>query len=63
MPKTIEATLTIFDDGTFELKDNGGAEIPVVNETPDRYRHGVKMHGNKLPEYINTACWYSGSPI
>lgn len=63
MSKAIEATLTIFDDGTFELKDARGAEIPVVNETPDRYRHGVRMYGNKLPEFINTACWYSGSPI
>lgn len=59
----IEATLTIYDDGTFELMDSRGAEIPVVNETSDRYRHSVKMHGNKLPEYINNACWYSGSPI
>ncbi len=49
MPKSIEATLTIFDDGTFELKDKGEAEIPVVNETPDHYRHSVQMHGNKLP--------------
>jgi len=59
----VEATLTIFDDGTFELRDAEKNEIPVVNETPDRYRHSAQMHGNKLPKFINTACWYSGSPI
>jgi hypothetical protein len=59
----IEATLTIFDDGTFELKDDKGLEIPVVNEVSNRYKDSAKIHGHSLPKFINSVCWYSGSPI
>jgi len=64
----VEATLTIFDDGTFELKDDKGSEIPVHNRVSDPVRNSVSMRRDNSPQdinapFINTACWYSGSPI